>query len=138
MRLALKTALMTLAIVLVSVPATSGEVLPKPVGPWFGGNHERCASCHDPANDEADNGPGADTCLGCHGDIGRSGSGGVMPATFQGDSGSGHVISEEMYSPRLPQGGKMAQERLDCLTCHDPHGDDGHSTSLRDKQGPAP
>jgi predicted CXXCH cytochrome family protein len=126
-----------LVMTLAMTPAAGGEELRRPVGNWFGTDHEKCVSCHEPGTAGADEGPGAETCLGCHADIGRSSTDSAMPASYQDDFVSGHVMAKEMYSPRLPQGGHRVQESLDCLSCHDPHGGDGKTTTLRDKQGPA-
>ena len=125
----LKTAFPILLIALAALPVAAG--------PWSGGNHEKCASCHEPGASANDKGPDAGSCLTCHETIGNTDASGMSYASSQGGFVSGHVIPKEMYVPRLPQGGKRVVEELDCLTCHDPHGEDGHSTVLRDRQGPA-
>lgn len=137
MHLPLKITVLILALTLVAIPVAAEEDFPRPGRQWFSGDHGSCVACHKPGNTGDDSRPGADTCLGCHENIGLSETTGTTPASYQDEFLSGHVMPAAMYKARLPQGGKIVQERLDCLTCHDPHGGDGHSTALRDKQGPA-
>ncbi len=136
MHLALKTVFLILAIGLAANTLAAGEEGMDPVGPWFGGDHEKCAACHNPGAGGDRSRPTSRTCLGCHESIGRSVSFGISYASSQTEFVSGHVMPQEMYSPRLPQGGKTVIEELDCLTCHNPHGEEGRSTVLRDRQGP--
>lgn len=137
MPLALLSGSTFLAAALALGAAAAGESLPVPAGPWFGGGHEQCGSCHVPGGGASDDGPGAETCLGCHEDVGRSGSDGIVPASYGNDFSGGHIMPSRMYRPRRPQGGKLVQESLDCLTCHNPHGGNGQDTVLRERQGPA-
>jgi len=135
MRLALLSTCLTLAMSAATMTASAGETLPRPVRTLPGTDHDHCVACHEPGTAGSENGPGAETCLGCHEEIGRSSAEGAIPASFQDDFVSGHVMPAEMYRPRLPQGGHRVQESLDCLTCHDPHGGDGQTTTLRNRQG---